>query len=594
MQADETAVLADFLRLQRAVAGRYSLIRELGRGGMATVFLARDVALDRLVAVKLLRKELVADPAARARFLAEARTAAGLVHPNIVPVHAVEEVGDLVFLVMAFVEGESLGRRVRRAGPLTPMGVRQVVRELAWALSRAHEAGVVHLDVKPDNILLERDSGRAMLADFGIARLARQASEGSPENDRAGTPRYMSPEHLAGAPVDGRSDLYSLGVTAYFALTARWPKGPGDAAPTGAPPRLAEAIRRCLARDPGKRPRSAMALAEEIAEAEALPFHLPVAGRRLVRGVRQLVIVLVAGSVPLVLWSGPGLFAAAVITSLLLGELLGPARSLGRQGYDAALLRDVICEEVHGLFTERVARGSSWWERVTGRLRNAAIRWAPAIVGLGAAGLVVLRLLLPETPLGGALAAFALLSGLLLGAGPDAKPGSPVRNLDWAERLLVGRFGRVLLPVAGVGLGTPRSSGREFDQPTEVLLASAAESLFRELPVEVRERLGDLPQVARELERQVEDLRRRDTALAEAASRVEIPAGKDRDSERHEARVEMEEARAALDERLRSAVAALEHLRLSLYRLASDATRPQSVEAVKTDLRRARELGAGP
>src|SRR4051812_19309667 len=153
----------EFVALQRAVAGRYSLERELGRGGMGIVFLARDVALDRLVAIKLLPPDLAAKPELRERFLSEARTAARLSHPNIVAIHAVEEIGDHVFFVMTFVEGDTVGDRLRAKGPLTPHEAARMLQETAWALGYAHGRGVVHRDVKPDNIMLERASGRAIV-----------------------------------------------------------------------------------------------------------------------------------------------------------------------------------------------------------------------------------------------------------------------------------------------------------------------------------------------------------------------------------------------------------------------------------------------
>lgn len=141
----------EFLSLQRAVMGRYSLDRELGRGGMGVVFLARDVALDRLVAVKLLPAETAVDPDVRGRFVGEARTAAALSHPHIVPIHAVEETDAAVFFVMSYVDGETLGARVRRTGPLSAAETMRIVQEVAWALAHAHARGVVHRDVKPDN-----------------------------------------------------------------------------------------------------------------------------------------------------------------------------------------------------------------------------------------------------------------------------------------------------------------------------------------------------------------------------------------------------------------------------------------------------------
>src|SRR5690349_8770180 len=196
----------ELLSLQEAVAGRYFVERELGRGGMGVVYLARDVALDRLVAIKLLPPSLAASADLRSRFLREARMAAQLSHPHIVPIHAVEEHVGLVFFVMSFVDGETLGERVRRTGPLASSDAMRIMQEVAWALAHAHARGVVHRDVKPDNILLERETGRAMVTDFGIARAAESRTPAG--GLVIGTPQYMSPEHARGEPVDGRSDLY--------------------------------------------------------------------------------------------------------------------------------------------------------------------------------------------------------------------------------------------------------------------------------------------------------------------------------------------------------------------------------------------------
>src|SRR5437773_4452146 len=138
-----------FIELQAALAGRYSLDRELGRGGMGVVYLAREVRLDRPVAIKLLPPEHAARPELRDRFLREARTAARLSHPYIVPIHGVDEVGDFVFYVMAYIEGETLAQRVAARGPLSPADATRILREVAWALSYAHSQGVVHRDIKP-------------------------------------------------------------------------------------------------------------------------------------------------------------------------------------------------------------------------------------------------------------------------------------------------------------------------------------------------------------------------------------------------------------------------------------------------------------
>src|SRR5207244_409252 len=165
---------AEFLALQELLAGRYSIERELGRGGMGIVLLARDVALDRPVAIKLLPPHLATRPDERDRFLQEARTAAGLAHPNIVPIHLVEAHGDLVFFVMGFVDGETLRDRVERAGPLPPRLATKLLQEVAWALGAAHQRGVIHRDVKPDNIMIERATERAVVTDFGTAPRVQQ------------------------------------------------------------------------------------------------------------------------------------------------------------------------------------------------------------------------------------------------------------------------------------------------------------------------------------------------------------------------------------------------------------------------------------
>ncbi|HEY6108792.1 MAG TPA: serine/threonine-protein kinase, partial [Gemmatimonadales bacterium] len=217
-----TPISTEFLALQEVLAGRYSIERELGRGGMGIVLLARDVALDRPVAIKLLPPQLAADPDARDRFLQEARTAAGLAHPNIIPIHLVEAHGALVYFVMGYVDGETLRERVERSGPLTPRLAMKLLQEVAWALGYAHQRGVIHRDVKPDNIMVERATDRALVADFGIA-LGANAGGGSGGGPVIGTARYMSPEQACGEPVDARSDLYSLAATFFFALTGRAP-----------------------------------------------------------------------------------------------------------------------------------------------------------------------------------------------------------------------------------------------------------------------------------------------------------------------------------------------------------------------------------
>ena len=208
--------------LERVVAGRYTIERELGRGGMGTVFLARDLSLDRHVAIKVLPPDLAFNPVLRERFVREAKLAASLSHPNIVHVHSVEEQGDLLFIVMQYVDGETLSQRIARSGPYDEADCARLLQDAAWALGYAHARGIVHRDVKPDNLMIERGTGRVLIMDFGIAR-SESASSLTEVGQSIGSPHYMSPEQAAAEEIDGRSDLYSLGCVGFFAATGRTP-----------------------------------------------------------------------------------------------------------------------------------------------------------------------------------------------------------------------------------------------------------------------------------------------------------------------------------------------------------------------------------
>ncbi len=208
--------------LIRATAGQYTLEREIGRGGMGVVYLGVDEQLERPVAIKTLPPHLAADPKIRGRFLREARTAGKLSHPNIVPIYAAAERDGVVYFAMRYINGESLAERLARLGPLPAGEVVSVLRQLASALGYAHAQGIVHRDIKAENVLLDSETGRAMLTDFGIARLT-EAQSLTATGTVLGTVQYMSPEQVTGDQLDGRSDLYSLGILAFFALCGRFP-----------------------------------------------------------------------------------------------------------------------------------------------------------------------------------------------------------------------------------------------------------------------------------------------------------------------------------------------------------------------------------
>src|SRR5256886_15284344 len=197
--------------LQHALGGRYVLARGLGRGGMGDVSRGREPRVARRVAIKVLRPDRAMQPAARERFLREARTAAGLSHPNIVPIFAVDEVDDFVFFVMAYVDGESLGQRIRTRGPLPPAEVARVLKQVARALAYAHDHGVVHRDVKPDNILLENPTGRVLVTDFGIARVGAGSGNTGPR-EVMGAAEFISPQPRGGGAGGRCSDLFCPAV----------------------------------------------------------------------------------------------------------------------------------------------------------------------------------------------------------------------------------------------------------------------------------------------------------------------------------------------------------------------------------------------
>ena len=210
-------------RLGTALRGRYRIERELGRGGMAIVYLAEDLKHGRRVAIKVLRPELAHELGVD-RFLREIRIAAGLSHPNILSVFDSGEADDLLYFVMPYVAGETLRDRLRKEGALPLDEAVRVTGEIGEALDRAHEAGIVHRDIKPGNILVE--SGHALVADFGVARAVDAA--GGERLTRTGvavgTPTYISPEQLSGdREEDARSDVYSLACLAYEMLAGAPP-----------------------------------------------------------------------------------------------------------------------------------------------------------------------------------------------------------------------------------------------------------------------------------------------------------------------------------------------------------------------------------
>jgi serine/threonine-protein kinase len=287
--------------VSRELRHEFQIVRLLGRGAMGVVYLARDLALHRVVALKVLRWDLASSLEDTERFRREARTTGQLSHPNIVPLHSFGESPNLMYMVMGYVRGESLGARIRRLGKLAPEETRRLLADLALTLEFAHREGVVHRDLKPENILLEinGDSVRPMIADFGVAM--RTSYDPPPGELRRsfGTPHFMSPEQAAGeTDIDGRSDIYSLGVLGYLMLSGQLPytgdtvqqisarrteakHRPLRVAAPDAPRDLVEAIERCLQPQPDERWRYAR-------ELHAALTTRPTRGSRLWRRMKRV------------------------------------------------------------------------------------------------------------------------------------------------------------------------------------------------------------------------------------------------------------------------------------------------------------------
>jgi len=458
----------EFLALQELLAGRYSIERELGRGGMGIVLLARDVALDRPVAIKLLPPYLATQPHERDRFLQEARTAAGLSHPNIVPIHLVEARGDLVFFVMGFVDGETLRDRVERAGPLPPRLATKLLQEVAWALGAAHQRGVIHRDVKPDNIMIERATERAVVTDFGIA-LGRRATE-SAGDPIVGTARYMSPEQACGEPVDARSDLYSLGATFFYALTGRAPfeaanvpaiitKHVYEPAPQvvalrpEVPAKLSAVVDRLLRKAPPERFQTADDLARVAGELRGRDFRAPPLLRAFVRNAQVSTLVLLASVL-----AGRGM---GIIGAILLFQLVVVARRLLKDGYAFGDIRAaLLAERQVQLEEDEVIKRRRWFLRL---------------------------------------------------------------DSLW-YRIWAGRAGRAFFWLAGWGLKTTARPALPSVERTELVLGRSALSAYHALPDAERRQARDLPAVVERLETGAEALRARgDTgeSLTEAVAALE-------------------------------------------------------------------------
>ena len=476
--------------IRRRLGDRYAIERELGRGGMGSVYLARERSLDRPVALKVLPPEFASDPALRERFLRETRTAASFSHPNIVPVFAVEEGDGILAFAMGYVEGESLGARVRRTGPLATREIVRVLQDIGYALAYAHGRGVVHRDIKPDNIMIERATGRALLMDFGIARAitAPSASEGLTRvGEVVGTPEYMSPEQASGDVVDGRSDIYSLGLVAWFAAT-------GETAMTGEttqkilvrqlteavppvaarrpdlPAPLAAAVDRCTAKEPSERFESAEALVETIDAAQLaapeIPLHVRLFSQELatLSLVAMFIVVISWAFVTRALASSRMELSMLVPVLLLftigmtrLMQVYADARRLAVMGFGAdeviAGLRRTVAEREE--VRDQLRADPDTRRRRKATIRIAAAQVALAVALLGYASTMRQEIAPGEYVMPRPVMVMVVSAIIMLGTGLVLLFRSPFRAAP-PERLFrrvwIGPLGRAFVRQAGRGV----------------------------------------------------------------------------------------------------------------------------------------------
>ena len=479
--------MADALTdLSRQLGERYVIERELGRGGMGAVYLARDRRLDRPVALKVLPEEYASQPELRERFLRETRMAAGFSHPNIVPVFAIEETDHVLAFAMGFVEGESVAARVARDGPLNRRDAVRLLQDVSYALAYAHGRGVVHRDIKPDNIMIERATGRALVMDFGIARAI------TPVNDKpgltrvgevVGTPEYMSPEQAAGEQVDGRADLYSLGLVAWFAMSGRTAvtgestqrilvKQLTEAIPPLAsvrsdlPASLCDVVDRCCAKEADDRYPNAEAVVEALDATQLATPDVPVAMRVLAPEltgavVRAVVaaVLLTYGAVSIARTSNGNVFSLGVIAlamawvSTLSG--LREIRRLRGSGYSVDQLQRLLRLTLQERDEERARRRAD-----TALVRRRRIRVALAF-GILVTQAFSLASILSGAKLGEnntftggkALALFlvALLSGAMAVAILASSPFRRSISEQLFSTVWLGAIGRRLMQWSGSG-----------------------------------------------------------------------------------------------------------------------------------------------
>jgi hypothetical protein len=531
-------------------------------------------------------------------------------------VYAAGERAGYAYIVMSYVDGITLGERIRTRGPLLPGQAARLLREVSWALAYAHAAGIVHRDVSAENILLERGTDRAIVMDFGIAS-AMQTSALSPDGRVMGNAHYLSPEQAAGEPVDARSDLYSLGVVGFYALTGRLPfDGPSPQVvvmkhlTTPAPPiasvasavpaRLAQAVDRCLAKDPVRRYRGAESFAEAIdlafEHAREIPAPLRVwinHGERELPARFALVGMSALGGIPLVyatmnpwwylLPTGLAAGMSFVPTLLRLRRVLG-------DGYHV--------DDLHTALKEHALVRSEEIEYERAQRSPLAQNIMKLIFGASvASGLTFARLVAMSAPSSGRVGVGYLLALLvslgLLTLSSVSLIGDFMR-LRLSARMSAtsisfwkSRWGARIAAIAGAGL-------RRVDRPalgmpllTEVALGRATDLLFQALSKAARRELAGLPDTVHRLSEDAGALRASIDALDAQLAAFDRGDDAPGESMRELMAAELYAARELASERLAATVAAIEGIRLDLLRLQMGST---GIESVTASLDAARQI----
>ncbi|MEO5826781.1 MAG: serine/threonine-protein kinase [Gemmatimonadales bacterium] len=596
----------DLDSLQHALGDQYAVEREIGRGGMGAVFLARDVRLHRPVAIKVLPPELSSHPDLRERFLRETRVAASFSHPNIVPVHGIEERDGLLAFVMGFVDGETLGAKVRRSGPISVLEAVRVLQEMAWALSYAHGRGVVHRDVKPDNILVERASGRALITDFGIARSAGAMPVGeglTRVGEIVGTPEFMSPEQASADTVDGRSDIYSLGVVGYYMLSGKLPFD--SASPTAllamhltqAPPSLAllrpdlpaemiEAVERCLAKSPDDRWASGEALASALDVLRRAAPEVPPAMRGFLQRFGSTVFAMFALGLALrvVVQSKAGnphnqdwWLAAAVIVAAFWGlgvQAVSRIRMLVRQGFR---YRDVEAAVASIRAEDAAARDAIRASPDEMRRRSRRIRVAWGSLAWAPIAILLVRTSMRQ-PLVGRPGQFlvsgpgiiiAISAAVAFGLGVTLLASDPLKPNPLA--VVQAAFWRSTLGRTIFRLSAWRMKGADDTRGADTgarVTRGGPRTVLIALPAALRRDLRGIDARLTDMERELDVLGAREAQLSSAMLDASMPTPTGGDSTRRDAVVaELGEHMTAARQQRAAVVTRLDEVRLQLVRL---------------------------